>query len=322
MSSSSNSFWSDIKTYEERLKSDPASYCFAALAEVYLKAGLIDDAVSVARAGVARYPAFVAGQMALARACDRKGLTDESLNALCTVTSAVPESAEAQQMLASACRAAGRYSEAAQALRTLLEFNPDDRAARLELDALEQSGQVSSPDVEEDLELIELGDDDLILDLLEDVSEVEDELVERATPPIAASADPWAFSLDDEPVSSSPSSDAGVEDAEEDEPVQQDGGLPDDPMVTATVAELYLSQGHPEKAQDIYRTLVARDPADAGAAARLAELENQMILESAASSAVTAPPADLPVTAIADQGGAVAVLEGWLDNIRRLRACR
>lgn len=318
MNPSSNSFWSDIKGYEEQLKSNPASYCFAALAEVYLKAGLTDDALSVARAGVARYPAFVAGQMALARACDQKGLADEALNALHLVTSAMPESVEAQQMLARTCRTMGRHADATQALRTLLEFNPDDRAARLELDALEPPHADNSQDVEEDLELIELGDGDLILDLEEDVA--DDQLVERTAPPVAASAEPWAFPVADEAMPSAGSDSSGVEDVPDGEPLRDDG-VPDDPMITATVAELYLSQGHPEKALDIYRTLVVRDPADAGAAARLAELESHAQLEVATSSVAMAPPVEVPVAAAADQG-VVAALEGWLDNIRRLRACR
>ncbi len=73
MQSSTESFWSEIKRYEERLKSDPASYCFAPLAEVYLRAGLLDDALAVSRAGVARYPGYVAGQMALGAGLPSEG---------------------------------------------------------------------------------------------------------------------------------------------------------------------------------------------------------------------------------------------------------
>lgn len=306
MQPSSDSFRNEISIHEERLRNNPASHCFAALAELYLKAGRADDALSVARAGVARYPAFVAGQMALARACQQQGLADEALQALAVVTAAVPEAVEAQQMRAQFCLAAGRHAEAIQSLRAALDFYPDNQEIQTGLRELEQAVWDTAAIDDDDLELIELSDEDLILDLPDEP--LEDELVTRSISPLVRKTNPWAIAAVPEQEA-----DAGLL-AFEDEP---QAVVADDPMITATVADLYRSQGFADKARDIYQALLARDPADAAAAAGLAALE----LQSAESAAASAPLETLQVDGSADRG-AVAVLEGWLENIRRLQACR
>jgi len=52
----SASFWTDIKNLEEQLAKNPDSLCFARLSEIYLKTGLIDDALHTARLGVTKHP--------------------------------------------------------------------------------------------------------------------------------------------------------------------------------------------------------------------------------------------------------------------------
>lgn len=304
---SSDSFCNELTVYEKRLRDNPASYCFAHLAELYLEAGRMDDALSAARAGVARYPGFVAGQMALARVCQQQGLVDEALHALAVVTTAVPESLEAQRMRIKLCRALGRHDEALQALQTVLEFYPDDQELRAELPELEKGLLDNVAVGDDDLELIELREEDMISDLPEEA--LEDELVLRTVFPAVQKTDPF----DNAAVSVFESDTDAGEAAFDAEPQAAD-----DPLITATVAELYRSQGFIDKARDIYRALLARNPADAAAAAGLASLEQQST-ETAATAVVTQDAA----AACGSAGhGAVAILEGWLENIRRLQVCR
>jgi lipopolysaccharide biosynthesis regulator YciM len=101
----------------------------------------------------------------------------------------------------------------------------------------------------------------------------------------------------------------------------------EDPLITPTMAELYVSQGFPDKAIAIYRKIVDADALNQDAVARLAELEHSADAADAAQSAVAAAeqaPAQisLPVEGAADQQAKISVLEGWLENIRRLRVCR
>lgn len=326
MQSSTESFWSEIKMYEERLKSDPSSYCFAPLAEVYLQAGLLDDALAVSRTGVSKHPGYADGQMALARVCHQKGLVDECRRALETVATAVPGHAEAQRLLARLYKESGNDQAALQALQTLLDFNPDDMSARIELESLQQRVSVVSDD--DDLELIELTEAD-IYEEPEDVGE----LVERIKPVPRTVEDPWSGINAVAPeVAPSPTALETVWSVPEQQlaatvETAAEAAVEHDPLTTSTLAELYVSQGFPEKAIEIYRRIVSADPQNQEAVSRLAVLEQaEVVAESGQAAAVAAElssaPLNLPVEGVADQQAAVTVLEGWLENIRRLRVCR
>lgn len=334
MPSSTESFWSEIKTYEERLQQDPASYCFAPLSEVYLRAGLLDDALATARTGTKRYPGFIAGQMALARACHQKGLFDECQRALEVVTAAMPEHAEAGRLLARLYADAGREREAVQILRVLLDFCPGDMTARVELESLERHQAGSLP--EEELELIELAEDDIVEEPEAEQpapAPQEDYLVERVRPVTAPIEDPWAgIAAAGGAPSQEPMPESAALETVWGGPEQQ---LADtvatapaqDPLVTPTMAELYVTQGFPDRAIELYRAIVAASPQNLDAAERLAELERQASSLEAGQAAVAAmeqvsAPVELPNEGTADKSEAVAVLEGWLENIRRLRTCR
>ena len=308
--------------YEERLKSDPSSYCFAPLAEVYLQAGLLDDALAVSRSGVSKHPGYADGQMALARVCHLKGLVDECRRALETVATVIPDHAEAQRLLARLYKESGNEQAAIQALRTLLDFHPDDLSARIELDALQQ--KVTALTDDDDLELIELTEADIV-----EEPEPDQQLVERVKPPVRCVEDPWGG------IDASVSEPAAATSALEEVwsvPEQQlaAAAAPDveqDPLTTSTLAELYVTQGFPEKAIEIYSRIVSVDPQNLEAVTRLAELQQPAPVADVAQAAIVAAdlssaPVNLPVEGAADQQAAVTVLEGWLENIRRLRVCR
>ena len=76
MEQDTTSFWTDIKKYEDILASDQNSYCFAPLADLYRKLGLLDDAIAIARRGHDRHPEFVSGCLVLGRAYFDKFLFD------------------------------------------------------------------------------------------------------------------------------------------------------------------------------------------------------------------------------------------------------
>lgn len=97
-----------------------------------------------------------------------------------------------------------------------------------------------------------------------------------------------------------------------------------DPLTTATLAELYVSQGFLEKAAAVYRELVSAEPGNQGYQLRLSELrEQQAALAEAARGLAPQVPAPLeqaaePPTA-GPQGDLESELNRWLENIRRRR---
>lgn len=342
----SASFWTDIKNLEEQLEKSPDSYCFARLSDVYLKVGMVDDALHFARQGVQKHPGYLAGQRALALACHAKGLNDEARASLQLVATALPEDVSVQKLLGRLYAEGGDQAAALRAFRTALEFAPDDKECRIELDSLERSNGTVQPydeyedddeDVIEDLEIVDDYDD---LDDFEDFDE---------TPPL--------FKHPSQGVSSAA-----------DSLVAQHH----DPLSTGTLAELYVRQGFIDKALEIYRAILLENPSDKVTEARVIELEamesrssaldvscedvlsseagdeTAFFMPSEESTPLFATSAEqvesmrfaevkhlhgretvaehaYSAASLQPQGAAdnaVATLDGWLENIRRIRSCR
>lgn len=236
------SFWSDIKALDERLTREPDSFCFARLSEIYLKVGLVADALHTARTGVARHPGYLAGQRALAMACNASGLHDESRAILERVTAAMPEDVEAQKLLASLYVAAGDHTAAIRTYGTVLDFRPDDVGSAVELETLRHGSFAPPPEqaavVPDEDEIIELSESDIH----EEPSGEEMEVL--------TSAGTGGGALDHH-----------------------------DPLSTLTLAELYEQQGFQSKALEIYQTLLADDPRNPRLLAKVAELGDQEPLQ-------------------------------------------
>ena len=300
------SFWTDIKKYEDILLNDPNSFCFAQLSELYRKLGLLDDAIFVAKRGVEVHPDYVGGHLALGKAYFDRGLKPDSREALERVVRTTPENYTAQKLLSQLYLELNDVDLAKKTLQTVLDLNPDDVESRLSLEALSRGGGTDSPvetglEGEEELEEAEIVEDDL-LSFYEWMEEI----------PIAPTAE-----------------------VEEPEPSVLDEVEPSrDPLTTATLAEIYLSQGFYDQALRIFRELSDATPDNDELRRRIAEIELLKIdiitapaaLDSTAGEAPLEtfrgeppPSATFTVTA-ADRS--IANLEKWLLSIERRRACR
>ncbi len=331
----SASFWTDIKNLEEQLAKSPDSLCFARLSEVYLKVGLVDDALHVARQGVKKHPRYLSGQRALSLACHAKGLNDEAFAALRLVVEALPEDVSSQKLLGRLLVEAGNQDAACQAFRTALEFAPDDVECRIELESLGRSAEVTEPLLEP------YDDDDEIIEDLEILE--ENEILEEGQPESGLQFQP-------------PLSEADTVTAQQ-----------HDPLSTGTLAELYVRQGFIHKALEIYRAILADNPADRITAKRIVELgalepgpveaahayeaEDEPVssMPPEASFQETEPEApslsaeisafesqhpgtdvfphedEIPTPVVPPKGvadNALPTLDGWLENIRRIKSCR
>jgi predicted Zn-dependent protease len=81
-----------------------------------------------------------------------------------------------------------------------------------------------------------------------------------------------------------------------------------DRLMTKTLAEIYLQQGHLQEAYDIYKTLAEKDPSDAEIQKRLEELREK--LDPSAVSSFLSP---------LSREEKIRYLEKWLSNIRKRR---
>jgi tetratricopeptide (TPR) repeat protein len=202
---------------------------------------------------------------------------------------------------------ADEQEAALQAYRTVLEFDPEDVECRLLLESLERlagASESASQSDESDEE-----DDEEIIEDLEIIEEFDEEFYEEysETAPLAPETRY-------------------------------------DPLATVTLAELYVTQGYVVKALEIYRAILVDSPSDRTITERILELEalHAGILTSGVTdddyseeetddvTVVTATTGELfpitsPIPAVPLQGtsdSVLATLDGWLENIRRIKSCR
>ncbi|MDQ3070918.1 MAG: tetratricopeptide repeat protein [Acidobacteriota bacterium] len=64
---------SRIEELERRVRQDPASIAFGALAEEYRRAGRLDEAIASCRAGLERHPSYLSARVTLGRALQEAG---------------------------------------------------------------------------------------------------------------------------------------------------------------------------------------------------------------------------------------------------------
>jgi tetratricopeptide (TPR) repeat protein len=116
-----------IYSYLKKWQEDPSSRVFAPLAEAYRKAGLVDEAIEIARDGLRIHPQFVGGRVALARALFDKKDFAQVIQELGPIIQDVPDNLVAQRLLAESCLMLGRVADALNAYKMLLYFSPGDQ---------------------------------------------------------------------------------------------------------------------------------------------------------------------------------------------------
>jgi tetratricopeptide (TPR) repeat protein len=257
------SFWTDIKKFEDTLERDPNSYCFAPLSELYRKLGMVDDAITIAKRGCEIHPEYVGGHMALGRAYFEKGMNPEAKESLGKVVRVTPENLLAQRILSKIYLDEGDTSSAEESLKAILTHNPEDSESRMLLDSLIRTSPfVSKPMPASDDKGFAISDDDASeskddissWEVIEEFIDLEGcEIIEELTCEQSQELqeeeeDGFEFdsshNADEEKVTLS-----GDREAEE-----------KDPLSTVTLAELYISQGYPEMALNIFRELLDSDP--------------------------------------------------------------
>lgn len=89
-----------IELLRRRVQQDPASIAFAQLAEEHRRIGELEEAVRVARAGLAQHPGYVSARVTLGRALLELGRLDEAAPVLEAAVNAAPDNLSAIRALA------------------------------------------------------------------------------------------------------------------------------------------------------------------------------------------------------------------------------
>lgn len=330
-----DSIRNEVRRFEEILSSNPGAYSFAPLSDCYRELGRLDDALETARRGIAVHPEFAAGQMALARVSLEKALTEEARQALEKVTRITPENLEAQRLLADIYQQSGEKDAAERCLAIIYTLDPSvpvpsiapaSEATQPAVVGATQWADAGTSTGSTEFEIEEPVDDEI---MEADILELTDDLIEEESftsePFMPFAAAPERPSLQQQPkLEPAPpvATDQVVEQVSVPAPeVAVEPEQKPQPVATATIAELYISQGFIEKGLDIYRELINDDPGNAVYRNRLAELTG-----GAEADSPGAPAEEILASSVSpiEAGGAdpdktVETLQGWLGNIRRSR---
>jgi FimV-like protein len=133
-----------IRAFAEELAKNPKSKAFVPLADAYRQLGRYEEAVQVARKGLAIFPHYVAAKLALARACFENGDADPAAQLLEDVLHTAPDNLLANRILAEVYSEKGERDKAIPLLKKLLALEPGDEWSANRLQALE--GPVSAPE--------------------------------------------------------------------------------------------------------------------------------------------------------------------------------
>ena len=311
-----------IDELRKRLEKEPGSRLFAQLAEELRKGGDLADAVRVARDGLGKHPGYASARMTLGRALLDQGDVSGAKVEFEEVLKGAPDNILARRFLGECLEAEGDLAGALARYNQTLLLSPGDAGVvarrRVVEEHLAEASRVATvrtvgetpipvSEAEEEME-VQVGHaahTDLIPAgiaaptsaaeapiPLSKVEEEEFELERAHEAPVAG----WAGEA------SEPKAGPGGEAVFEFEEAQAEleGALDtavtespevehgrDGDLTSPTLAELYFSQGFPDRALEVYRRLLAGDPGNERLQARVAEIENLQRKADSGSSAAT-----------------------------------
>ncbi len=291
----------EIERAQAAFEADPSSKAFAPLAEAYRVAGRIDEALDVLQKGIPLHPGIPAALTTLGRCFLARGRAADAKGPLERAVSLSPGSLAALSALAEAYERSGEADAAAKTYRTLLLLDPGDAHSQGRLAALQALG-LAPQQVErgraDSFEVRTAGD--ALGGTLRPAAIPPRAVPRPLDPPSAGPRVVPAIAVD--PSRWTPTARPAPPPARVTSPAV--------PIQTATVGDLFVQQGHPEKAIPIYENLLRLDPSNADLARKLA----------AAQSATAAPAPDPPPSPAPNPArGADAELRTLLSRVRGRR---
>jgi tetratricopeptide (TPR) repeat protein len=297
-----------IAELSAKLQKEPGSRLFVPLAEEYVKAGMLEEAVQVLTDGLKKHPDFLVARVTLGKIYFQQGKFAEARQELEAVVTVSPDNLVALRKLAVLYRQDKLLDKARHCCELLLAANPKDAEIQQLLQELNPSqpkeGQVEMSVTAPTLDVSRGSVAEQAMELTNDLPKPTADLSQTAESVPSQPAPP------SEPVASATSQKTTSKpDAGEDAPEE---------LVSPTLAQLYLRQGHYDQAVRVYDELLRREPNnDSYKQAHemaLALLQGKPSQPQSASAAPNAgPPADRPNNRLIER------LQTWLHHIQQRR---
>ena len=273
----------EIEKLQRRWQENPLGLTFAPLAEAYRKEGMLPDALELLEIGLTQHPNYVPAHIVRGRCFLDGGADGAAVAAFSRVLDLDPENVIALKGLADVSERGDRLPEAARWLERLLDFDGSNEDARVQL-ARVRGGLPKPPPsaaVPEEAPVIEqLAAESPPIEAMPhaEIVDLADDAVEVIRyDPIELSAvvsSEYQQASDSESLRSEPSAEPQMPSAEPQMPsaepsIESDdraavAGVEAEPelVVTETMAEVFLRQGHRELALAVYLQLAGRTPDD------------------------------------------------------------
>jgi len=120
----------------DELSIDSKALIFATLADVYLSSGMLDEAISILKDGLARNPNYTLAKIILGRAYYMKGETDEALKLLEAIYPEAKDSENENLFLGHCYKRLADFDKARKHYEAVLRINPDNKDAKKEITTL------------------------------------------------------------------------------------------------------------------------------------------------------------------------------------------
>jgi tetratricopeptide (TPR) repeat protein len=262
----------EIEKLQRRWQENPLGLTFAPLAEAYRKEAMYAEALELLDLGLGQHPNYVPALIVQGRCHLDTGADAAAQAAFLRVADLDPENVIALKGLAEIAERAGRFHDAASRLERLLAFDRNNDEARALLERVRAMLATPSPGlVELEPAAPPIPEPPPTLGVPLHVAEVLDTVVGQADiityDPVELTA-AGAEHLESRSEGAPSVSLGGRGTPDEPSPVhlaetgvEADASAPDEELViTETMAELFLRQGHRELALAVYGQLVQRDP--------------------------------------------------------------
>lgn len=135
----------EVMKLMDKIAGNPTSRLFVPLAEEYLKADMLDEAILVLADGIKNHPTYVAARVMLGKIYLQKKQIAEAKNEFEQVIAVNPENILAGKRLAAIYQSEGELQKAIDACKKILMIDPSDKETKLLFSSLEKEQVASSP---------------------------------------------------------------------------------------------------------------------------------------------------------------------------------
>ena len=300
-----------LSKYSKLYEKNPGSRVFAPLAESYRKLGMVEEALSILKEGLKRHPTYVMGYTVLANCHYDLHNYELAYNTIRPFVSDNLENISLQKLFANICVNLGYLEEALQTFKYLLLINPKDDFVSEQVKLLEDDllikdtppapPKTSAPNfTDSDDEWVQVDfnkapeapkEDDLDSWNMESPKKskvsTEDQSSGNRSSENPLSSFREAIKKNDLNIEEHSLDDDYYYEEYDDESaakIEQEEAA-QEPIITHTLVDLYIRQGHMDKAAKLLESILELHPDDAPTAEKLAQIKGARPLEEAPEEA-------------------------------------